>query len=107
MVETGFGPTGRNIFRAPFQSRFDFSIVKNFTLTERWRLKFQADAFNIFNHPSFDAPNSNFELDPCFNPQPCFGTTPFPPNSQNFGVIRQTVGKFSIGFLQLSLHLTF
>ena len=41
-------------------------------------LKFQADAFNIFNHPSFDAPNSNFELDPCFNPQPCFSTTVSP-----------------------------
>src|SRR5205807_3355183 len=62
MVETSYGNNGRNIFRAPFQTRFDFSVLKNFRLTERFNLKFQADAFNIFNHPSFDTPNTNFEL---------------------------------------------
>jgi hypothetical protein len=107
-VETGFGNNGRNIFRSPFQTRFDFSIFKNFKLSDRFNLKFQADAFNLFNHPSFDAPNSNFELDPCFNPQPCFETMPLSTgslNPQNFGVIKQTVG--SNRFMQLSLHLNF
>lgn len=105
--ETGYGSNGRNLFRAPFQNRFDFSILKNFSLTERMALKFEADAFNIFNHPSFDAPNSNFTLNPCFNPQPCYGTSGIVAsgNSQNFGVIQQTVG--SNRFLQLSMHLTF
>lgn len=109
-VETGYGGTGRNIFRAPFQTRFDFSVFKNFKFGERFALKFQADAFNIFNHPNFDAPNGNFELNACFNPFPCF---PDPtqilssssPNPKNFGVIRQTVG--SNRFLQLAIHLTF
>ncbi len=104
-VETGYGSNGRNLFRAPFQTRFDFSIFKNFKINERMALKFQADAFNIFNHPSFDTPNTDFELNPCFNPQPCFNTTPSPPNSSNFGVISQTVG--SNRFLQLAMHLTF
>jgi hypothetical protein len=104
-VETGYSSNGRNLFRAPFQTRFDFSIFKNFKVREGMALKFQADAFNIFNHPSFDTPNTDFELNPCFNPQPCFGTTPSPPNSKNFGVISQTVG--SNRFLQLSLHLAF
>ena len=112
-VETGYGNNGRNIFRAPFQARFDFSVVKNFKVKEGVLLKFEADAFNIFNHPSFDAPNTNFELDPCFNPNPCYITpTPTNPtpiissgNSNNFGVIGQTVG--SNRFLQLSLHLVF
>ena len=108
--ETGYGGNGRNIFRAPFQTRFDFSILKSFTVTERVALKFQADAFNIFNHPSFDAPNGNFALNGCFNPFPCFPNTtqilsPGNPNPQNYGVIRQTVG--SNRFLQLSMHLTF
>jgi hypothetical protein len=103
--ETGYGNNGRNIFRAPFQTRFDFSIFKNFKLSERFALKFQADAFNIFNHPSFDAPNSNFELNPCFNPQPCYSTTVPAGNPDNYGVIEQTVG--SNRFLQLSMHLTF
>jgi hypothetical protein len=105
--ETGYGSNGRNIFRAPFQTRFDFSILKNFKVSERVALKFEADAFNIFNHPSFDTPNSNFTLNPCFNPQPCYGTSGIVAsgNSQNFGVIQQTVG--SNRFLQLSMHMTF
>jgi len=110
-VETGYGGNGRNIFRAPFQTRFDFSILKNFKISERAGLKFEADAFNLFNHPSFDAPNGNFALNGCFNPFPCFPTdmtqilSAGSPNSQNYGVIRQTVG--SNRFLQLSMHLTF
>lgn len=103
--ETGYGTTGRNVFRAPFQTRFDFSVFKNFKINERVALKFQADAFNIFNHPSFDAPNSDFELNPCFNPQPCYSTSVPTGNPDNYGVIEQTVG--SNRFLQLSMHLTF
>jgi hypothetical protein len=106
--ETGYGPTGRNVFRAPFQTRFDFSVVKNFKISERFGLKFQADAFNVFNHPSFDAPNTNFTLNPCFSPNPCFTDPTMVSaggNPNNFGVIRQTVG--SNRFLQLAMHLTF
>jgi Carboxypeptidase regulatory-like domain len=108
--ETTYGNNGRNIFRAPFQTRFDVSIFKNFKFGERYALKFQADAFNIFNHPNFDAPNGNFALNGCFNPTPCFPDTtmilaPGSPNSSNYGVIRQTVG--SNRFLQLAMHLTF
>ena len=108
--ETSYGGNGRNIFRAPFQTRFDLSLFKNFKFSERVALKFQADAFNIFNHPSFDAPNGNFALNGCFNPNPCFPDpttilSPGSPNPSNFGVIRQTVG--SNRFLQLALHLTF
>ena len=110
-LETGYGGNGRNIFRAPFQTRFDFSVIKNFKIKERFALKFQADAFNIFNHPSFDTPNSNFALNACFNPFPCFPSdmtkilSPGSPNTKNYGVIRQTVG--SNRFLQLAMHLTF
>ena len=103
--ETGFGNNGRNIYRAPFQTRFDFSIFKNFKLSERLSLKFEADAFNLFNHPNVDAPNTDFALNGCFNPVPCYNTTPNPPNSQGWGIINGTIG--SPRFLQLQLHLTF
>ncbi|HEX4001348.1 MAG TPA: TonB-dependent receptor [Candidatus Acidoferrales bacterium] len=101
--ETGYGSTGRNVFRSPFQTRFDFSVFKNFKLSERFNLKFEADAFNLFNHPSLDAPYSDFELNPCFNPVPCYSTTP--PASEGYGVIDGTIG--SNRFMQFSLHLTF
>jgi len=109
-VENSYGNNSRNIFRAPFQTRFDVSVFKNFKIGERIALKFQADAFNIFNHPDFDAPNGNFALNGCFNPSPCFPVmnqilTPSNPNSQNYGVIAQTVG--SNRFMQLAMHLTF
>src|ERR1700680_4280531 len=106
--ETGYGSNGRNIFRAPFQTRFDFSVFKKLKVTERAELKLQADAFNNFNHQSFYTPNNTFQLHACFNPFPCFNPqplTPSRPNPRNFGVIRQTVG--SNRFLQLAMHLTF
>jgi Carboxypeptidase regulatory-like domain/TonB dependent receptor len=103
--ETDFGTTRRNVFRAPFESRFDFSIFKNFKINERVNLKYEADAFNLFNHPSLDAPDTDFELNSCFNPVPCYNTMPNPPNSKGWGVISGSIG--SSRFLQMSLHLTF
>jgi Carboxypeptidase regulatory-like domain/TonB dependent receptor-like, beta-barrel len=104
-AETGFGTTKRNVFRAPFETRFDFSIFKNFKINERFNLKYEVDAFNLFNHPSLDSPNTDFELNHCFSPVPCYNLTPNPPNSRGWGVISSTVG--SSRFLQMSLHLTF
>jgi Carboxypeptidase regulatory-like domain len=37
--------------------RLDFSLFKNFQLTERFRTQFRAEFFNIANHPNFNAPN--------------------------------------------------
>lgn len=45
---------GRNVFRGPWYNNFDAAISKTFTLTERLRLQFRADAVNVLNHPNFD-----------------------------------------------------
>jgi Carboxypeptidase regulatory-like domain/TonB dependent receptor len=118
-LETGFGPSSRNIFRGPFQSRVDLAIFKTFKLTERFSLKFDAQAFNVFNHPSFDTPNNNVEFNPFFADPPTY-TAPFPvagqqnctanggyvcPPSGSLGFIQHTIG--SPRFLQMALHLTF
>jgi len=102
-LETGFGNTGRNIFRGPFQARFDFAVSKDFKINERFSLKYDAQFFNLFNHPSFDAPNNNVTLDPCFSPTPCY-TNP-PPAAQGIGLIQNTLG--SPRFIQMALHLNF
>ena len=54
--ETGYGNLGRNIFRGPFQQNWDFSLGKNFRLTERQNFKFTAEFFNLWNHPNFNIP---------------------------------------------------
>jgi hypothetical protein len=36
--------------------RLDFSIFKNISITERFKLQFRTEIFNIFNHPNFNAP---------------------------------------------------
>jgi len=54
-----FGHLGRNIYRGPHQQNWDFSLIKNFRLTERQSLRFTADFFNIWNHANFASPSSN------------------------------------------------
>jgi hypothetical protein len=36
--------------------RWDLSLFKNFQLTERMRLEFRSEFFNILNHPNFNYP---------------------------------------------------
>jgi hypothetical protein len=128
--ETPYAVGGRNIFRGPFQNRFDFGVFKDFKLTERFSLRYDAQFFNIFNHPSFDVPNNsvefvtNFENPPIYGPPtpsdptntPCV-SLPVGPNTPagsgafmcppkgHLGVIQHTIG--SPRFIQMALHLTF
>ncbi len=45
--------------RLDSQRRWDFSINKRFAITERFKLKFRADAFNILNEPVLRGPDTN------------------------------------------------
>ena len=40
------------------------TLGKSFVIRERYRLRFNFDAFNVFNHPDFDAPNNNVTFFP-------------------------------------------
>jgi hypothetical protein len=48
---------GRTQLEGPGFHRLDFSIFKNFSLTERAKMQFRTEFFNILNHPNFNAPN--------------------------------------------------
>jgi len=51
------GNSGRNRFYGPGLKTVDFSAFKNFRFRERLKLQFRSEFFNVFNHPSFAAPN--------------------------------------------------
>jgi hypothetical protein len=53
------GTSGRNILTGPDFVNFDFGLHKQFKVTENSKLQFQANAFNVFNHPNFGRPNGN------------------------------------------------
>ena len=53
-----FGNTRRNSYTGPGEFLSDMSIFKNFTITERVHAQFQAEFFNVFNHPVYGNPNS-------------------------------------------------
>jgi len=58
-----FGTFGRNVARAPFQQRFDFSLTKTIPMQkwmgEQGNLQFRAEFFKMFNTPIFNAPTGN------------------------------------------------
>ncbi|MHB8526849.1 MAG: TonB-dependent receptor [Candidatus Acidiferrales bacterium] len=47
------GNLGRNSLRAFPLQEFDLSLQRDFPLHENVRLRFEADVFNVFNHPQF------------------------------------------------------
>jgi hypothetical protein len=49
---------GRNIFRGPNFWNLDSGLLKDFTLTERFKLQFRAEAFNVLNHTNFENPRN-------------------------------------------------
>jgi hypothetical protein len=98
--ESLWGTTGRNMFRGPFQVRFDMSLAKQFPIyKDRFQLSFEFDAFNVFNQPDFDTPNNQVTFFPDFSSPPVY------PPEGSLGQIQHTIG--SSRFLMLGLHLVF
>jgi hypothetical protein len=50
-LQTNYGPPTKTV---------DLSLFKDFPITERWRLQFRAESFNLGNTPQFSVPNSTF-----------------------------------------------
>ena len=54
-----FGNTGRNILIGPGLETLDFSLDKDFQITEGRGLQFRVEAFNLLNHANFDMPGES------------------------------------------------
>jgi len=56
-----FGTEARNAATAPGIENFVFGLYKNTDITERAKFQLRFEAFNVFNHPQFDAnPEAGF-----------------------------------------------
>ena len=51
-----FGNESRNASRGPASADVDLSALKTFELTERTRVQFRAESFNVANHANFGLP---------------------------------------------------
>ena len=93
---TTLGNIGRNYVRGPAFFQWDISGMKNFPITDKLKMQFRADIFNILNHPNF----SNIDTGICSSVSYPSATsavcTPNTPTLQNgiwsgFGVSSATI----------------
>ncbi|HUO33756.1 MAG TPA: hypothetical protein VMU43_02080, partial [Candidatus Acidoferrum sp.] len=82
------GTAGRTPATGPDFVNTDFSVIKHFQLPwESMNLDFRTEIFNLFNHPQFGLPNSDFN------------------SPSNFGVVNSTVNNARL--VQFGLKLQF
>jgi hypothetical protein len=53
-----FGNAGRNILLGPGTFNVNFSALKNIAITERWRLQYRAEFFNLLNNTPLANPGT-------------------------------------------------
>jgi hypothetical protein len=92
------GNAGRNSLRGPNFFQWDFSVMKNFPITEKVKIQFRADLFNIFNHPNFAGPDAGIctalAVPVTTRPPGCAPSASDPSGqaiNHNFGAIGQTI----------------
>ncbi len=87
---SGIGNLARNRFYAPNFGDVDLSVFKTLPITERVRIRLQADMFNLFNR-------INLASGPGSVGSSCGTTTPGSPcnTSSGFGLVSDTIGDFN------------
>jgi hypothetical protein len=53
-----YGSSGQSVLEGPGYKSVDFSLLKNIRFTEKLRLQFRWEVFNLFNTPQFAVPNA-------------------------------------------------
>jgi hypothetical protein len=95
-----YGDLGRNAVRGPGYFGFDFQLSRYFQLTERYKLQFVYNAFNILNHTNYVG-----GFAPAGQPAGVtYGTVSTALNSSTFG---QITGAYDPRIMQFALKLYF
>jgi hypothetical protein len=90
----------RNFLRGPGYINFDMAFSKTTAITERTKLEFRAEFFNLFNHVNFLNPGVTNTGNGVYSGD-LGGTNP---NSSLFGQITST---YDPRIIQLALRLSF
>jgi len=53
-----YGNQQRGDLTGPPFSDLDFALLKDFSITEKYKIQFRAETYNTVNHASFNNPNS-------------------------------------------------
>ena len=83
-----FGTAGRNTIRGPRLSNYDLSIFRVFPFTERFRLEYRAEFYNLTNTPHFANPSGSV-------------------TSATFGIVSSTLNGYGNRQIQMALRLKF
>ena len=57
-----YGNSGGSILRSDYNGTVDLSLFKQFSVTERSKLQFRAEVFNLNNSAYFNAPSTNIDV---------------------------------------------
>lgn len=104
------GSEHRNQLYGPGLQRVDLSLFKNFDLTERLKLEFRTEAFNVLNTAQFINPSSALSYRACggttgvnCNGFPVPGFTPI----ATYGTITSTANAYNPRLIQFAARLKF
>jgi len=75
------GTCGRNTLRGPGFRQFDANVLKTTRLSERFKLQFRWEVFNVLNHPNFSPSPGSANID-----SGSFATSETTPDGLNPGV---------------------
>ena len=53
-----FGNAGRDLFHGPGTIQWDMSASRKFSFSERWKLEYKSEFFNIMNHANWNGPSA-------------------------------------------------
>jgi hypothetical protein len=93
-----FGNSGVNVLQGPGLSVQNASLIKEFKLSERWRVEYQLNALDLFNSPTFSFPSANISVPGQVGRLTTLLTTPGDPSNSTTVSNRSLIMRLRIEF---------